>query len=389
MTDRPAIKPLVPTERLDQLIGSGDPTSAETHDMAVELILWRQSKAADEIERLWKENASLKAGIKRLSDEEELVSETTPDEVVSMVSLSAKLATAEADIERLTRERSEAWKALEQFAKIGELLSDENALEDAAKAAFTKAQSVYRADHDHFPLKHTWETTFESVREGWRAIAYAAVEAAVMPPLGTQPEPRRIRSCLLDKPEAVEGEAVPEGWQLVPKKMNADMINAWSGGLTVTSDEVAYRTTFQDAWKRVLDVAPRAKAGVALSALVRRLRSLVSYPVSTEIDPKGWSWYVAPDAPEVIMETIDSLSAALATPADTDAAQSELDRLRRELEEARRALEPFATAVEKADASAAAMGFSPSFDAYAPEWSFTFGQLRAARAALRAGEEGL
>ncbi|ABF71319.1 p065 [Rhizobium phage 16-3] len=68
-------------------------------------------------------------------------------------------------------------------------------------------------------------------------------------------------------------------------------------------------------------------------------------------------------------------------------AADELARLRRELEEARKALEPFAAAVEKADASAAAMGFSPSFDAYAPEWSFTFGQLRAARAALRAGEK--
>lgn len=69
-------------------------------------------------------------------------------------------------------------------------------------------------------------------------------------------------------------------------------------------------------------------------------------------------------------------------------AADEIARLRRELAEARKALEPFATAVEKADASAAAMGFASSFDAYAPEWSFTFGQLRAARAAHRAGEEG-
>ncbi|ASQ10188.1 hypothetical protein CDO22_17960 [Sinorhizobium meliloti] len=41
------VKALVPTERLDQLIGSGDPTSAEIHDMAVELILWRRSCLAD------------------------------------------------------------------------------------------------------------------------------------------------------------------------------------------------------------------------------------------------------------------------------------------------------------------------------------------------------
>lgn len=81
----------------------------------------------------------------------------------------------------------------------------ENALEDAAKAAFTQAQSVYRSEHDHFPLKHTWETTYESVREGWRKIAHAAVEAAAMPPVGTQPEPRRprpIRSALVAAPPA-------------------------------------------------------------------------------------------------------------------------------------------------------------------------------------------
>lgn len=73
---------------------------------------------------------------------------------------------------------------------------DENALEDAAKAAFVKAQSVYRGAHDHFPLKYTWETTTESIREGWRKIAHAAVEAALTPPLGTQPEPRQPRTAL-------------------------------------------------------------------------------------------------------------------------------------------------------------------------------------------------
>lgn len=39
------VKALVPTERLEQLIGSGDPTSAEVHDMAVELI--NRRSAAD------------------------------------------------------------------------------------------------------------------------------------------------------------------------------------------------------------------------------------------------------------------------------------------------------------------------------------------------------
>lgn len=38
MSEKPDERILVPTARLEQLIGSGDPTSAEIHDMAVELI---------------------------------------------------------------------------------------------------------------------------------------------------------------------------------------------------------------------------------------------------------------------------------------------------------------------------------------------------------------
>lgn len=41
------VKELVPTQRLDQLIGSGDPSSAEIHDMAVELILRRRASPPD------------------------------------------------------------------------------------------------------------------------------------------------------------------------------------------------------------------------------------------------------------------------------------------------------------------------------------------------------
>mgnify|MGYP001090157457 CR=1 FL=1 len=37
------VQEIVPTQRLDQLIGSGDPSSAEIHDMAVELLNWRRS----------------------------------------------------------------------------------------------------------------------------------------------------------------------------------------------------------------------------------------------------------------------------------------------------------------------------------------------------------
>ncbi|WP_019170724.1 WYL domain-containing protein [Pseudaminobacter salicylatoxidans] len=46
------------------------------------------------------------------------------------------------------------------------------------------------------------------------------------------------------------------------------------------------------------------------------------------------------------------------------------------------ALEPFASAVAKTDAKADRVGFAPSFDDYVAEWSFSFGQLRRARAAL-------
>lgn len=48
--------------------------------------------------------------------------------------------------------------------------------DETAKAAFIAAQSVYRADHDHFPLKATWETTDERVRDGWRKIAAAVLD---------------------------------------------------------------------------------------------------------------------------------------------------------------------------------------------------------------------
>lgn len=47
-------------------------------------------------------------------------------------------------------------------------------------------------------------------------------------------------------------DSMKEGLVLVPSKMTAAMINAWSGGQTVTSDEVALNTSFQDAWGRVL-----------------------------------------------------------------------------------------------------------------------------------------
>lgn len=61
---------------------------------------------------------------------------------------------------------------------MSEYVDDTSAiLEAAAEAAFRQAQSVYRADHDYFPLKSTWQTTDESVRDGWRKIATAALGA--------------------------------------------------------------------------------------------------------------------------------------------------------------------------------------------------------------------
>lgn len=52
---------------------------------------------------------------------------------------------------------------------------DDEIVEMAARAAFRAAQSEYRASHDHFPLRHTWETTDDTVRSGWRRIARAVL----------------------------------------------------------------------------------------------------------------------------------------------------------------------------------------------------------------------
>lgn len=62
---------------------------------------------------------------------------------------------------------------------------------------------------------------------------------------------------LFAKPQANKATKfyAPKGWRLMPEKMSAAMINAWSGGPTVSSDEVAYRTSWQEAWKRVVDAA--------------------------------------------------------------------------------------------------------------------------------------
>lgn len=66
--------------------------------------------AAEHIEQL-------ESGIRRLSDEEELLSETT-GEVATMVSLAAKLATAESTLSRLERELAEARRLGGQMSNV-------------------------------------------------------------------------------------------------------------------------------------------------------------------------------------------------------------------------------------------------------------------------------
>ncbi len=58
---------------------------------------------------------------------------------------------------------------------------DTQTLEDAAKAAFKQAQNVYRLNYDHFPLKNTWESVDESIRDGWRKIVSAALRVGAPP----------------------------------------------------------------------------------------------------------------------------------------------------------------------------------------------------------------
>ncbi len=51
-----------------------------------------------------------------------------------------------------------------------------------------------------------------------------------------------------------------QGWRAVPPIMTEAMVNAWSGGRgnAVSSNEVAYRTNFQEAWQRLLEAAPES-----------------------------------------------------------------------------------------------------------------------------------
>jgi hypothetical protein len=80
----------------------------------------------------------------------------------------------------------------------------------------------------------------------------------MFPALGRSTPPKNVKVTRLVDAEALASPPAPlqEGWVAVPELMTAQMINAWSGGLTVTTDEIAYRTHFQEAWKRVLAARP-------------------------------------------------------------------------------------------------------------------------------------
>jgi pyruvate/2-oxoglutarate dehydrogenase complex dihydrolipoamide acyltransferase (E2) component len=67
-----------------------------------------------------------------------------------------------------------------------------------------------------------------------------------------------IPSALAAQP--AQGSGVPEGFVVVPRIMTAAMINAWSNGPTVTTDEIAARTPFQEGWTRVLSASPPPEA---------------------------------------------------------------------------------------------------------------------------------
>ena len=145
----------------------------------------------------------------------------------------------------------------------------ENALEDAAKAAFIKAQSVYRADHDHFPLRSTWETTTESVREGWRGIAYAALEAAEMPPLGTQPEPRQRRTFEAAETNAVAVKMLEAvmAWMVTRRFIcpddeytSAELIGALEGSFVRMREAIEYAHAHGFSWPS--DPLPKARAAL-------------------------------------------------------------------------------------------------------------------------------
>jgi len=91
------------------------------------------SRTCANLEALKSENEDFRAGIKRLSDEEEFCAETTGDNPFSMVHLAAKLAASEQRIKELTTERH----VLCSIAFIGP--------DDVAEAALEAIRAVLSA----------------------------------------------------------------------------------------------------------------------------------------------------------------------------------------------------------------------------------------------------
>lgn len=54
------------------------------------------------------------------------------------------------------------------------------------------------------------------------------------------------------------------------------------------------------------DRATQAEHMARLEEALRHVRSATYYPVSTEIDPKGWAWHMGPDGQEFVVETIEA-----------------------------------------------------------------------------------
>ncbi|MBB5414048.1 hypothetical protein [Paraburkholderia atlantica] len=101
----------------------------------------------------------------------------------------------------------------------------------------------------------------QSLWECWQA-SRAAVQADAAPSfeawatkeglIGESHGVRFVNSQCDVARKAWDAATIPEGYALVPVVMTAAMINAWADGRAVSTDEVAARTPFQDAWKRVL-----------------------------------------------------------------------------------------------------------------------------------------
>ncbi|MDX1117067.1 hypothetical protein GOL29_03325 [Sinorhizobium medicae] len=219
-------------------------------------------------------------------------------------------------------------------------------------------------------------------------------------------------ACLLDKPEAVEGErlesARAEQWRL-RREAEAGRDTAKAVAHSFRNERDALRAALSDiieGWdfwevnhhdrEPPRDAIRRARAALstpadtdaAQGAADKALRKIISDAASAL--PNGA--FIHPEASVGFMEGLPKEIELVCSNL-----QSEIDCLRRELEEARKAMEPFADIADFMDSETS--GFSQDdtlsldFKADGEEVTFVVQEfpLRkfyAARAALRAGEEG-